>query len=73
MRTVIGEYESLAAAEQAVRALESQMPILNVVIGARPEPKSRRRGDAHREHIVVSMTGTPELIERGRQLLRFQA
>jgi hypothetical protein len=77
MRVVIGEYESWAAAERAVHAVESQISILTMVIGDQREHRWQRRslkrehsGDVpHGANFVVSMSGTRENIDRARRLL----
>ncbi|HET6338231.1 MAG TPA: hypothetical protein VFG30_33645 [Polyangiales bacterium] len=77
MRTVIGEYESLAAAQQAVRALEVQTSTQYIVISdqtnswwqKRDVRRDRSRDHAHSANFVVSMTGTADSIEQVRLLL----
>jgi hypothetical protein len=81
MRTVIGEYETEAAAEAAVRALELQISIQNIVIGDQRDRKWPRRDlkrDRSRDrekhpNFIVSMSGTSEGVEQARALLRAQA
>jgi hypothetical protein len=80
MRTVIGEYESQAAAELAVRALELDISIQGVVIGdqrdslwpKRDLKRDRSQDRAKRPNFIVSMTGTAENIAHARALLRAQ-
>jgi len=83
MHIVIAEYESLADAQRAVRSLESQLSIQGVVIREQAAHKWKRRdlrrdrrldrdGD-HAANYVVSMSGTPEGIERARALLQGRA
>jgi hypothetical protein len=77
MRIVIGEYESWAAAQRAVHTLESQISILNIVIGDQRQSRWRRRDlkrnrslDAPESaNFVVSMSGARENIDRARRLL----
>jgi hypothetical protein len=77
MRTVIGEYGSLAAAQQAVRALEVQTSTQYIVISdqtdswwqKRDRQRDRSRDHEHSANFVVSMTGTAESIEQVRVLL----
>ena len=81
MRTVIGEYESLAAAELAVRALEPQISIQHIVIGDQRDrkwPKRDLKRDRsldrqRRPNFVIFMSETPELIDEARSRLRAQA
>lgn len=81
MRTVIGEYESLAAAQRAVLALEPQISIQNIVVGDQRQRRWRLR-DPRRDHrldhprradFVVFMSGSRENIDRARQLLHPEA
>lgn len=76
MRTVIGAYHSLEAAQSAARALELHVSIQNIVVydrrgrGSRAhegQPDERQDAD-----FVLSMTGSAESVERARALLRAQ-
>ena len=77
MRTVIAEYELLADAQRAVRALESQLSIQGIVIRDQTVHRWKRsdlRRDRsldrkHSANFVVSMSGTSEGIEQARALL----
>lgn len=77
MRSVIGEYESLVAAQRAVLALEAHMSIQGIVVRDQRGHRWRRRDllrdrslDAQRPaDFIVSMSGDRALIERARELL----
>lgn len=77
MQTIIAEYESLAEAQRAVRALEAQLSIQGIVIRDQSEHRWKRRDQRrdrsldgkHRANFVVKMIGTLEGIERARALL----
>jgi hypothetical protein len=78
MRTVIGEYESLALATSAVSALESQISIQGIVIAdqtnqtwrKRDPQRDRRQRPPHAGfNFLVTMSGTARDIERARALL----
>jgi hypothetical protein len=66
MRTVIGEYESLALATSAVCAMESQISIQGIVIADQTKAWRRPRAGAK---FLVSMTGSALDIQRARELL----
>jgi hypothetical protein len=77
MRSVIGEYESLAAAQRAVLALEAQVSVQSVVVRDQSAHRWRRRDQRrdrsldspHSADFIVSMSGDRETIERARKLL----
>lgn len=81
MRSVIGEYESLAAAQRAALALESQISVQTIVIGDQRERRWRRRDLRrdrsldHQQHadFVILMSGSRENIERAHKLLHPEA
>jgi hypothetical protein len=73
MRTVIAEYETLGAAEQAVHTLELQIPILNIVIAPRREHGQRRRDHDESANFVVSMIGPRQSVRHAQTLLRTRA
>jgi hypothetical protein len=82
MRTVIGEYESMALATSAVCALQSQISIQSIVIADQTNRTWRKR-DPSRDrklrrpsssaNFLVSMSGNAHDIERARVLLGAQA
>ena len=81
MRTIIGAYHSLEAAERAARALERQISIQNIVVsdrrgrGSRAIDRQRDGQPDERQHadFMLSMSGSAEHIERARALVRAQS
>jgi hypothetical protein len=81
MRTNIGAYHSLEAAQRAARALELQISIQNIVVrdqrgrGSRAVERQRDGQIDEHEHadFVLSMSGTAQNIEQARALLRAQS
>jgi hypothetical protein len=71
MRTVIGEYASLALATSAVCSMQSQISIQGIVIADQTHRTWRRpRAGAK---FLVSMTGSTLDVERARALLSAHA
>jgi hypothetical protein len=78
MRTVIGEYATLAAANLAVHALGATMSVQSVVVRDQSGRKWRIRDEDRDRSLdrhdsaafVVTMSGKPENIEQARKLLR---
>lgn len=75
MQGVIGQYDSVAAAEAAVRKLEQQgLSIQNVIIADHRQRRWRRfrangSSGARRGDVLVGMIDEPQSIERARALL----
>jgi len=81
MRTNIGAYHSLEAAQSAARALETQISIQNIVVrdqrgrksGGASRQRDLRSDDDEHADFVLSMSGTAENIEQARAILRAQS
>jgi hypothetical protein len=81
MKTIIGEYETLAAAQRAVRSLESEMSIQTIVIAdqshslrvERDPGRDRSLASSSSAPFLVSMFGKAADIERARTLLSAKA
>ena len=79
MQSVIGGYRSFAEAQRAVRSIESQLSIQDVVIAdsarslgrkMNPTSEQRARWKGQTPAFLVAMTAEPEVIARATMLLQ---
>jgi shikimate 5-dehydrogenase len=73
MQGVIGQYESVGAAEAAVRNLELRgISIQNIIVADRQQRRWRRlstNASARQGNVLVCLIDEPQNIERARALL----